>query len=332
MRAFLIFLLALALSSSASAQDLLVKRNGEKIKVKVLKITKKKVEFVRHGTELPVYSLPISDIDYIEYPMGDRDTFGRAVTPTPAPKEPEKWHGPVPTPDGKTSVEYTPQNNDEQKPKVWHGAAEAKEVVKVEVTKPAEAEVTKSAADESRVYNIGDIYNQNGVTGIVVMLQDGGRHGLVMSLDEACLAWSKLSRREHKKTGASDRFDGAENMKAIEKYITENGLSWDKFPAFKWCREKGDGWYLPSINEIWSAGTMYMGGSRTSGNRHSRKNFNANLTGAGGTPMSNIMIYHSSTEDRDVRYALYSHMNSEPPYTNSGYKADELFVRAFHKF
>ena len=118
MRAFLIFLLALALSSSASAQDLLVKRNGEKIKVKVLKITKKKVEFVRHGTELPVYSLPISDIDYIEYPMGDRDTFGRAVTPTPAPKEPEKWHGPVPTPDGKTSVEYTPQNNDEQKPAI----------------------------------------------------------------------------------------------------------------------------------------------------------------------------------------------------------------------
>ena len=44
------------------------------------------------------------------------------------------------------------------------------------------------------------------------------------------------------------------------------------------------------------------------------------------------MIYHSSTEDKDARYSLYSHMNSEPPYTNSGYKADELFVRAFHKF
>ena len=336
MRTFTIFLVALSLSLSASAQDLLVKRNGEKMKVKVLKITKKKVEFVRHGTELPVYTLPISDIEYIEYPMGDRDTFGRAVaapsTTESTPNKLEMWNGPVPTPDGKLSVEYTPQSSDEQKPKVWHGAAESKVVVKAEVTKPVEAEAAKATNAAGRVYNIGDIYNKDGVVGIVVMLQAGGQHGLIMSLDEACLAWSKLSRREHKKTGASDRFDGAENMKAIEKYITENGLSWDKFPAFKWCREKGEGWYLPSINEIWSAGTMYMGGSRTSGNRHSRKNFNANLTGAGGTPMSNIMIYHSSTEDRDVRYALYSHMNSEPPYTNSGYKADELFVRAFHKF
>ena len=69
MRAFLILLSALLLSASASAQDLLVKQNGEQMRVKVLKITKKKVEFVRFGTELPVYSLPISDIAYIEYPQ-----------------------------------------------------------------------------------------------------------------------------------------------------------------------------------------------------------------------------------------------------------------------
>ena len=328
MRNFTIFLVALSLSLSASAQDLLVKRNGEQMKVKVLKITKKKVEFVRHGTELPVYTLPISDIEYIEYPMGDRDTFGRKVeVNTPTVKEPEKWHGAVPTPEGVVVVEYKPQSSpeqtpEEQTPKRWHGAYTGPAVDKVVVTKPAEEEI----------YGIGDIYDKNGIKGVVVMLTDGGRHGLVMSLDEACLAWSNLPRKQQKAVGASDRHDGAKNMEAVAKYIAENNLSWKQFPAFEWCRAKGDGWYLPSINELWTTGTMFLGGSRTASNRKYRKLFNDNVEGAGGTPLSGVMIYHSSTEDKDARYSLYSHMNSEAPYIQSGYKADDLFVRAVHKF
>lgn len=326
MRVFLIIVAVLLSPMVASAQDLLVKRSGEQMKVKVLKITKKKVEFVRQGTELPVYTLPISDIDYIEYPTGDRDTFGRKVeAETTTQKEPEKWHGPVPTPDGKVAVEATFTENNKQSeetPKRWHGAHTGKPIESVEVH--------SSANDE--VYNIGDIYDKNGVRGVVVMLTDEGRHGLVMSLDEACLSWCTLPRKQQKRVGASDRYDGANNMQAVEKYIAENGLSWSDFPAFEWCRAKGEGWYLPSINEVWAAGTMYLGGSRTASNRRYRKVFNDNVKGAGGTPLSGVMIYHSSTEDKDVRYSLYSHMNSEPPYIQSGYKADDLFVRAFHKF
>ena len=326
MRAFLIFMAALLLSLSASAQDLLVKRNGEQMNVKVLKITKKKVEFVRYGTELPVYSLPIVDIEYIQYPMGDRDTFGRNVeTKTLAPKEPEKWHGAVPAPDGKTSVEYSPQGGAEQTPQRWHGAytpQEGKSVVSV----------TPSQSDNAPIYSIGDIYDKNGVKGVVVLLTDAGRHGVVMSLDEACLAWCNLHRKQQKGVGATNRHDGEKNMEAVAKYIADNGLSWSNFPAFEWCRAKGDGWYLPSINELWSAGTMYLGGSRIATSRKYRKHFNDAVIGAGGTPLSNIMIYHSSTEDRDVRYSLYSHMNTETPHIQSGYKADDIFVRAFHKF
>ncbi len=316
------------MSFSTSAQDLLVKRNGEQMKVKVLKITKKRVEFVRFGTELPVYTLPISDIEYIEYPMGDRDTFGRNVeSKTVVEKRPPMWHGSVPNPDGKTTVEYQPQNSTEQTPaeqtpKRWHGAYTGPAVDKVVVAKPAEEEI----------YSIGDIYDKNGVKGVVVMLTDGGRHGLVMSLDEACLAWSNLPRKQQKAVGASDRHDGAKNMEAVAKYIAENNLSWKQFPAFEWCRAKGDGWYLPSINELWTTGTMFLGGSRTASNRKYRKLFNDNVEGAGGTPLSGVMIYHSSTEDKDARYSLYSHMNSEAPYIQSGYKADDLFVRAVHKF
>lgn len=333
MKAFIILVAALLAVNSVVAQDLLVKRNGEQMKVKVLKITKKKVQFVRHGTELPVYTLPISDIEYIEYPMGDRDTFGRNVE-TPAKhqttQEPEKWHGPVAIPDGSLSKEYKVESagdkSEPETPRMWHGA------VRPHNGKTQEVVAAKSNNTAEQVYSLGDIYDKNGVKGIVVMLYDGGRHGLVMSLDEACLAWSKLGRKQIKKTGANNQFNGDVNMLAIEKYIAENSLSWSDFPAFEWCRAKGAGWYLPSINEIWSAGTMYLGGSRTSESRRFRKNFNASITNAGGTPLSNLMFYHSSTEDNNPKYSKYSHMNSEPPHIQSGYKADELYVRAFHKF
>ena len=329
MRAFLILLSALILSVSASAQDLLVKQNGEKMRVKVLKITKKKVEFVRFGTELPVYSLPISDIAYIEYPLGDRDTFGRNVTPATTPaQEPEKWHGAVPMPNGKVSVDVNEVVADQkaQEPQRWHGAVTTK------IDKANELIVAPEEERKDVIYEIGDIYDRNGVKGIVVMTHNGGRNGVIMSVDEACLVWSTLKRKQLKKTGATNRQDGEQNMAAIEQYIAENGLSWKDFPAFEWCRAKGEGWYLPSINEIWSAGTMYMGGSRTAVNRRFRKSFNDRLIGAGGTPLSNIMYYHSSTEDKDARCSLFTHMNSEAPFIQSGFKADDLFVRAFHKF
>ena len=300
MRSFLIIVAALAFSISAAAQDLLVKRNGEQMRVKVLKITKNKVQFTRQGSEFPVYTLPTSEIDYIEYPMGDRDTFNKEASSTPAPAP---------------SSEAT-QSRELEK---WHGAVPSTNLVPLSV-------------QTAKKYTIGEIYDQNGVKGIVAVLYDGGEHGLVMSLDEACLAWSTLPRKKVKKTGANDRYDGMANMKAIEKYIADNNLSWNQFPAFKWCRDKGEGWFLPSINEVWSAGTMSMGGSRAAINRKFRKNYNHSLESAKGVPLSNLMFYHSSTEDNDPKYALYTHMNSESPNTDSGYKADELFVRAFHKF
>lgn len=281
---------------SASAQDLLVKRNGERMKVKVLKITKKKVEFVRYGTEVPVYSLPVSDIDYIEYPLGDRDTFNKSaeekvvtttVPSTTAPNgNPAMWHGSVPAPNLEVVQKYT----------------------------------------------VGEIYEKDGVRGIVAVLYGKGDHGLVMSLDEKCLAWSTLPRKKVKKTGATDRYDGIANMKAIEKYIADNNLSWDDFPAFKWCREKGKGWYLPSINELWSIGTMSMGGSRAAINRKFRRNYNNAIENADGTPLNNLMFYHSSTEDENAKYSFFSHMNSEAPTIDTGFKADQLFVRAVYKF
>ena len=75
-RTITILIAALTVAASAHAQDLLVKRDGTSVRVKVLEVSKKKVKYVRFKTDAPVYTIPVSDIDYIEYPDGARDTFG----------------------------------------------------------------------------------------------------------------------------------------------------------------------------------------------------------------------------------------------------------------
>lgn len=310
MRRIILLLVAVAVAMGAMAQDLLVKRNGDKLNVKVLSVSKRKVKYVRQGTDMPVYTLKVSEIDYIEYPLGDRDTFGKGgvvsqqqqqqqqVQPQQQPQTPARWHGPVAPPEGAPRVES----------------------------------ITSSLPTEGRIYEIGDIYEKDGVKGIVVLLTEGGRHGVVMSLDEACLAWSEERTRDAGKVGANSTVDGEENMRAVERYIIKTGLSWSMFPAFEWCRAKGEGWYLPALNEIWSAGTMYLGGSRLAVNRRLRKGFNNSLVEAGGKALSNTMYYYSSTEHKDEKFAYYTHMSSESPQTNTDYKSSKLFVRAFHKF
>lgn len=299
---------------SAMAQDILVKRSGERLNVKVLSISKRKVKYVRQGTDTPVYSLNVSEIEYIQYPMGDRDTFGKSgvITQQQSQQQSQPQQQQQPQP---------PQQGGEI-PR-WHGQVPAPEGA-------PRVESLQSAPQPT--YSIGEIYEKDGVRGIVVLLSDGGRHGTIMSLDEACLEWCDDKNRDMELVGAASATDGRENMESVAKYIARKGVSWDYFPAFRWCRSKGEGWYLPALNEIWSAGNMYLGGSRKVANRRLRKVFNTALKEAGGKEMSNTMYYFSSTEDKDMRCAHYTHMSTEPPFTNTEYKSAKLFVRAFYRF
>lgn len=101
---------------------------------------------------------------------------------------------------------------------------------------------------------IGDIYDKNGITGILVAISFNG-DGIIMSLDETRMPWcedtaykraGKTSWGAYKgiKVGAVDQ-DGVKNCSLIEK-----ASNWEsQFPAFNWCRLKGDDWYIPSIEE-----------------------------------------------------------------------------------
>ena len=120
-------------------------------------------------------------------------------------------------------------------------------------------------------------------------------------------------------------------MKIVEEYIAANGLSWDDFPAFKWSREKGEGWYLPAIDELLNIGHNYNGGSRAVNNRRAHKAFNGALQEAGGKRIDRLVYYFSSTE-LDEKSAYTSHMNIEPPYVVEIPKYNKFLVRAVHAF
>ncbi len=50
--------------------------------------------------------------------------------------------------------------------------------------------------------------------------------------------------------GADSKYDGLVNLEAIETFAATNGETLDMYPAFKACKDLGEGWYFPALNEI----------------------------------------------------------------------------------
>lgn len=98
-------------------------------------------------------------------------------------------------------------------------------------------------------YKVGDIYDKDGLKGLVVKVDESGQHGLIMSLDKFTGKWSSDKNIKFE-TNAFFEDDGQKNMQAIETYITETGNSWSLFPFYEWCRNKGEGWYAPALEEM----------------------------------------------------------------------------------
>ena len=179
-------------------------------------------------------------------------------------------------------------------------------------------------------YEIGELYDQNGIRGVICQLSDDRQHGLVVSLDEIYLHWSEFRKPDLRLAGADNRTDGVANMEKVAQYIAANNLSWDDFPAFKWCRDKGEGWYLPAIDELLTIGHNYNGGTRVQNNRQARNKFNDALKDAGGKRMDRLVYYFSSTE-KDEKEAYTTHTGIEPPYVIEIPKYNKFLVRAVRK-
>ena len=152
----------------------------------------------------------------------------------------------------------------------------------------------KIEVDQSK-YAFGDEYNENGVNGKVICINDTIRY---VGKDVGEVAWSK----EEVATGATNEYDGRVNMAIIKKIS-----GWkDLYPAFALCDALNTGnvtgWYLPAKKELYD---IYNGGYRFD------------------------YYYWSSTENGIEAFIFYS--NS---YSRSGYatKKASYKVKAVHRF
>ena len=162
-----------------------------------------------------------------------------------------------------------------------------------------ETQMFGSSASDG-IYEIGDIYDRNGLKGIVVHTTDGGRHGLIMSLilphspHHVYEKYKRFKKDDEKMwcsraigaqtVGLTDEEDGMNNLRILAQAIEANGLSWDDFPAFKLCVEMGDGWYLPAFQEV-ECIVMAMNEGSLLRDMFALQRFNSLLVETGGTPI-----------------------------------------------
>ena len=97
-------------------------------------------------------------------------------------------------------------------------------------------------------YRVGSYYNDGNKEGVVFWVDETGKHGKIVSLSESSnvLLWSSDSNEQKRLIGADDENNGANNMAKVKQIS-----GWEtKYPAFKWCADLGEGWYLPAIEEL----------------------------------------------------------------------------------
>ena len=162
------------------------------------------------------------------------------------------------------------------------------------------------------VYEVGDYYNRNNKKGVVFFVSDGGRHGKILSLDEAKLKWCTDKQDSSEiVVRASSEDDGKYNTDKV----MNRGDS-HEYPAFVWCRNKGNDWYLPAKKEL---KTIYKNKSK----------INQTLSVNIGEELKDGYCYWSSTEDNEFR-AWYVRMCDG--FTGDYNKNGSLCVRAVSAF
>ena len=98
----------------------------------------------------------------------------------------------------------------------------------------------------SAPYKVGDLYNDGVKQGVVIEAWDGGKSGKIISLAQSYKAWSWDDEICKKSLNASNFTDGTKNMA-----LASHSADWiNDYPAFKWCADLGEGWYLPAVEEL----------------------------------------------------------------------------------
>lgn len=117
----------------------------------------------------------------------------------------------------------------------------------VEVEEVSEIiDIGEECAAEVVSYKVGDYYDDGTKKGVVFYVTDDGKHGKIVSLDQAKKQWCTEERCDKLiAVGALSTDNGKANT---DKVMARSDSK--EYPAFSWCRSKDKDWYLPAIDEL----------------------------------------------------------------------------------
>ena len=171
-----------------------------------------------------------------------------------------------------------------------------------------EIEIFVSQRGKESDYKIGEMLEFGGVLGVV--FYSDAHMTKVVSVEQSKASWSS----EFNVVGASDYDNGANNMAVVQGVS-----SWkSKYPAFAWCANLGESWYLPAYNELYALWEVC-------------ESVNATLTKNGYTTLGadpNYYYWSSTESDNNNAFKLYFTTGVGDHY----YKYSEYFIRAIYAF
>lgn len=167
---------------------------------------------------------------------------------------------------------------------------------------------------EARVYAPGDLYDEDGVKGVVFYVTEEGKSGYIMSMDEAYLQWSTENVWANCVAGRGD-------------WNTEDMLKLgaNKYPAAKWCVEHGEGWFMPSTREL-----NWMWDAVSNGTHAYNKEFIKLYNDKLDDPIGEV-YYWSSNETSEEMAELVAFMHNSVVCLDPQ-KTNKFCVRAVYNF
>ena len=192
---------------------------------------------------------------------------------------------------------------------------------------------------------LGDVLVVNGVKGIVFQIDEDGCHGTMMSVKAFRSKQNAYSVKSSYLKGLkmSSRTDGLKNTyEVFEKSYSER-IPIKNYPVFQWCWSLGQGWYIPSVEQLEIFVNYWLGNTvETDWEEddvvaddipHTQK-VNQILLDAGGIPFLNGV--YTSTMDENGKVSVYNY-NKQKKFWQfkqvNPMKMDELSVgRAFYDF
>ncbi|MBQ8853441.1 MAG: PEGA domain-containing protein [Alistipes sp.] len=186
-------------------------------------------------------------------------------------------------------------------------------LTKIATQTPNVTQQSVSNNKTSALYKVGDYYNDGVKEGVVFEVSADGRSGKIVSMKQSAekLLWAPDSAEQKRLIGADSETNGAVNMAKVK---TISGWR-SKYPAFKWCADLGEGWYLPSKEELL---TIYK----------NKDKLNPHLT-------DRISGFYWSSTENDEQYSGYFYawlvfVGNGDTFSNSKY--NDHYVRAVATF